>query len=174
MTFNGILKSDENSDRYVFRKKEVVMDEPIYLGFAVLELSKLHMYETYYDKLQPYFEEKNLHLQYMDTDSFILRVNTNDIIRDLKKLEDICDFSKLDKKNELFSKKNKKVFGKFKIETPKKIWIDEFACLRSKMYSFKCGDDSKNRLKSISKSQSKHINFEDFYNCLFGGEYQKV
>ena len=31
------------------------MDKPIYLGFSVLELSKLHMYETYYDILQPYF-----------------------------------------------------------------------------------------------------------------------
>ena len=50
------------------------MDKPIYLGFAVLELSKLHMHETYYDKLQPYFGEKNLHLHYMDTDSFISSV----------------------------------------------------------------------------------------------------
>ena len=41
------------------------------------------------------------------------------------------------------------------------------------MYSFKCGDDSKNKLKGISKSQSKHIKFEEYYNCLFGGEYQK-
>ena len=32
------------------------MGKPIYLGFAVLELSKLHMYETYYDKLQPCLE----------------------------------------------------------------------------------------------------------------------
>ena len=31
------------------------MDKPIYLGFSVLELSKLHMYSTYYDILQPYF-----------------------------------------------------------------------------------------------------------------------
>ena len=34
------------------------LDKPVYLGFAVLELSKLLMYETYYDKLQPYFGEK--------------------------------------------------------------------------------------------------------------------
>ena len=36
------------------------MDEAFYLGFAILELSKLWMYETYYDKLQPYFGEKNI------------------------------------------------------------------------------------------------------------------
>ena len=125
------------------------MDSPIYLGFTVLELSKLHMYETYYDILQPYFGEKNLHLHYMDTDSLILSVNTNDIIK-------VFDFSNLDQNDEKFSNKNTKVIGKFKIETPKNVWINEFVCLRSKMCSFKCRDDKRNRLKGVSKSQSKH------------------
>ena len=92
------------------------MDKPRYLGFAVLELSKLHMYETYYDKLQPYFGKKNLHLHYMDTDSFILSVNTKDIIKDLENLEDRFDFSNLDENRELFSNKNKKVIGKFELK----------------------------------------------------------
>ena len=61
------------------------MDKPIYLGFRVLELSKLLLYETYYDKLQPYFKQENVQLHYMDTDSFVLSVNTKDIIKDLKK-----------------------------------------------------------------------------------------
>ena len=55
LTFNGIQKSNENCDSYKFKQNEVVMDKPIYLGFSVLELSKLLMYETHYDKLQPYF-----------------------------------------------------------------------------------------------------------------------
>ena len=103
------------------------------------------MYETYFDKLQSYFGQENIHLHYMDTDSFVLSVNTKDIIKDLKNLEDIFDFSNLDKNHELFSNKNKKVIRFFKIETPKSILIDEFVCLRSKMYAFKCGDDSKNK-----------------------------
>ena len=96
------------------------MDKPIYLGFAVLELRNFLMYETYYDKLQPNFGEKNLQLHYMDTDSFVLSVNTKDIVNDLKNLEDLFDFSNLDEKHEIFSNKNKKAIGKFKIETPKK------------------------------------------------------
>ena len=148
------------------------MDKPIYLGFSVLELSKLHMYETYYDMLQPYFGQESIQLHYIDTDAFVLSLKTKDIIKDLKNLEDIFDFSNLDKNHELFSKKNKKVIGKFKIETPKNIWIDEFICLRSKMYAFKCGGDSKNKLKGISKSQSKHIKFEEYKKCLDGEEYQ--
>ena len=139
LTVNGIHKSYENCDSYLFKKNEVLMYKPIYLGFSVLELSKLLMYETYYDELQPYFGMENIQLQYMDTDSFILSVNTNDIIGDLKSLEDIFDFSNLDRNHELFSNKNKKVIGKFSIETPEKTWIDEFFCLRSKMYPFKCG-----------------------------------
>ena len=43
---------------HFFRKNEVLMDKPVYLGFAILELSKLHVYETYYDNLQRYFGQK--------------------------------------------------------------------------------------------------------------------
>ena len=175
LTFNGIQKSYENYDSYTFKQNEVVMDKAIYVGFAILELSKLHMYETYYDTVQPYFGQKNLQLHYSDTDGMILSMRTENIIKDLKNLEDIFDFSNLDKNHELYSNKNKKVIFKFKIETPKNIWIYEFVCLRSKAYSFKCkdNDENKNKTKGISKSQSKHIKFEEYYNCLFGGEYQK-
>ena len=38
--------------------------------------------------------------------------------------------------------KTKKVIGKYKIETRKNIWIEEFICLRSKAYSFKCEVDN--------------------------------
>ena len=61
-TFNGIHKSYENCDSYVFKENEVVMDKPIYSVFAVIELSKLHLYETYCDKIQPYFGQENIQL----------------------------------------------------------------------------------------------------------------
>ena len=66
------------------------------------------MYETYYDKLQPYFGQKNNQLQYIDTDAFVLSVKTNDIIRDLKNLENFFDFSNLNKNHELISNKKTK------------------------------------------------------------------
>ena len=46
LTFNGIHKSYENYDSHTFKQNEVLMDKPIYLGFSVLELSKLLLYET--------------------------------------------------------------------------------------------------------------------------------
>ena len=136
---------------------------------------KIHMYETYHDTLQPFFGQEELQLHYIDTDGMILSMKTKDIIIDLKNLEDIFDFSNLDENHELFSTKNKKVTGKFITEIPKNIWIDELVCLISKAYSFNCNDniENKNKIKGISKSQSKHIKFEEYYNCLCWDEHQK-
>ena len=63
--------------------------------------------------------------------------------------------------------------GNFKIETPKNIWIDEFVCLRNKIYAHRWGDDSKNKIKGVSKSQSKKIKFEEYKKCLVGKQYQQ-
>ena len=172
LTFVGIQKSYEKCDSYTFKQNEVLMAKPINLGFSVLELSKLLIYETNYYTLQPYFGQDKLKLHYMDCDSFVLSIETQNIINDLKNLENLFDFSNLNKNHEIFSNKNK-VLGKFKIETPENLWIDEFVALRCKCLAFKCGNDSKNKLKGISKSYSKNIKFDEYKNCLDGKEYQR-
>ena len=43
LTFKGIHKSNENCDSYTLKQKDIYMEKPIHVGFAVLELSKLHM-----------------------------------------------------------------------------------------------------------------------------------
>ena len=63
----------------------------------------------------------------------ILSMRKGNIIDDLLNLEDIFDFGNLDENHELFSNKNRKAIDKFKSETPKNIWIDEFVCLRLKI-----------------------------------------
>ena len=55
LAFNGIHESYENRDSYTFKQNEALLDQPIYLGFAMLELSMLHMYETYSGKLESDF-----------------------------------------------------------------------------------------------------------------------
>ena len=164
MIFAGIHKSYENCDSFSFKQNEAKMDAPIYLGYAVLEISKLLMYETYCDKLQPYIGQKIIQLQYIDTDAFVLSVNTNDFVNDLKNLEDLFDFSNLDENHELFSKKAKKAIRKFKTETPENIRIDESVCLRSKMYAFKCGDDNKNKLKVFLNLSQNILSLKDIKN----------
>ena len=100
------------------------MDKPFYLGFATLLLSKLHVYEPYYDKVQPYFGRESLQLHYIHTDRFVFCVITKDNFKHLENLEEFFDLSNLNKNHELLSNKNKRVIGKFKIETPKNLWID--------------------------------------------------
>ena len=41
------------------------------------------------------------------------------------------------------------------------------------MYAFKCGNDSKNKLKGAFKSQWKNIKFEEYKKRLDGKEYQR-
>ena len=111
LTFSGIHKSYENCESYTFKENEVLMDKPIYLGFSTVELSKLHLYETYYDKLQPYYGMENIQLHFMDCDSFVLSIKKENIIKGLKKLEETSDFSNLDVNHELFGNKNRKFIG---------------------------------------------------------------
>ena len=140
LTFSGIHKYYEKYNSFTFKQNEVLMDKPINLGFSVLELSKLLMYETYYDIFQPYFGEENIQYHYGDTDAMVLSIKTKDIFEDLYNLRDLFDFSNLKKEYNMFSEDKKKLLKKFKFETPETIWIDdEFICLRSKAYSFKCG-----------------------------------
>ena len=68
------------------------MDKAINVGFSILKLSKLHMYETYYDILQPYFGRKNLQLNYIDTDGIILGMRTENIDKDIKKIRRCIQF----------------------------------------------------------------------------------
>ena len=84
LTFNGTHKSYENFYSYTFEQNEVVMNKAIYVGFTIIDLSKLLMYETYYGTLQPYFGQEILQLIYIDTDGMILNMRTENIIKDFK------------------------------------------------------------------------------------------
>ena len=111
------------------RRNEVVMDRAIYVGFAILEISKLHMYETYYDTLQPQFGQGDLQLHYVDTVGMILSMKTKNAIKGLKNLEDLIDFSNLEENHELISeKKTRKYLVNLKLKLPKIFgWTNLFA-----------------------------------------------
>ena len=58
------------------------MNKPVHLGLSILELSKILMYEFWYDYVKPKYGEK-VKLCYMDTDSFIVYIKTDDIYKDI-------------------------------------------------------------------------------------------
>ena len=64
------------------KQREVYMNKPLYLGQAILDFSKILMYEFWYDYLQPMYKDK-IELCYMDTDSFIIYVETDDFYKDI-------------------------------------------------------------------------------------------
>ena len=53
------------------RKTEILMNKPVYLGLSILELSKILMYEFWYNYAKAKYVVKSK-LCYMDTDSFIV------------------------------------------------------------------------------------------------------
>ena len=55
------------------KKTKVKMNKPIYLGLSILEISKIFMYEFWYDYMKPKYND-NVRLCYMDTDSFVLHI----------------------------------------------------------------------------------------------------
>ena len=72
----------ENLLAIEMKKTEILMNKPVYLGLSILELSKILMYEFWYDYVKPKFGEK-AKLCYMDTDSFIVHIKIDDIFRDI-------------------------------------------------------------------------------------------
>ena len=64
------------------KKLKVKMNKPIYLGFSILDLSKIVMYEFWYDYMKPKYAD-NVKLCYMDTDSFIMHIKTGDFYKDI-------------------------------------------------------------------------------------------
>ena len=67
----------ENLSIIKMRRTKVKMNKPIYLGLSNLEISKLLMYEFWYDYMKPKYND-SVKLCYMDTDSFIMNIKTED------------------------------------------------------------------------------------------------
>ena len=64
------------------KKAKVKMNKPVYLFLSILEISKILMYEFWYDYMKPKYDN-NVKLCYMDTDSFIMDIKTNDFYKDI-------------------------------------------------------------------------------------------
>ena len=82
------------------QKYMVYYDKPYYIGFSILELSKYIMYAYYYNVLRKYYGNyRNVQLLYSDTDSFLLKIRTQNLMHDLKNLEKftILTFQKFQK-----------------------------------------------------------------------------
>ena len=143
-------------------KQKLYMNQPIYVGFSILDLSKYHMYNFHYGFITKKYGS-DAKLLFTDTDSLCYEITTEDFYRDMFDNKEQFDLS--DMKLEQFkNSENKKVVGKFKDET-QGIPICEFIGLRSKMYSIKLNDDSEKKtakgiVRNVIKNHLKHENYK--------------
>ena len=125
------------------------------------------MYKFWYDYMKPKYGN-DVKLRYMDTDSFIMNIKTNDFYEDIAiDAENRFDTSNYEVNRPLPMGKNKKIIGLMKDELGGKI-ITEFVTLRPKTYSYltdegKEDEKAKGTKKCIIK---KMIKFNDYKKCL--------
>ena len=82
------------------KRTRVKMNKPVYLGLSILEISKTLMYEFWYDYIKPKYQQ-NAILCYMDTDSSIIHIKTEDvyenIVNDVEKRFDTSNYERIKK-----------------------------------------------------------------------------
>ena len=136
--YHSCKRFNDNFMAIEIRKTQVEMFKPIYVEQALLDISKTLMYEFSYEYIKPKYGNQ-AKLCYMDTDSFIINIETDDFFKDVAndapKWFNTSGISKnLDRP--LTTRINKKIIGKFKVELNGNI-LTEFIALGPKVYSFK-------------------------------------
>ena len=83
------------------KKTKVKMNKPVYLGMSILDISKMPMYEFWFEYIKPKYKEK-AKLCCMDTDSFVINIFTEgffeDIKNDVERWFDTSNYEKNDKR----------------------------------------------------------------------------
>ena len=153
------------------RKTKVKMNKPIYLGLSILEISKTLMYEFWYDCMKPKYGD-NAKLCYMDTDSFIMHIKTENFYKGIaNNVEKRFDTSNYEVNTPLPTGKNKKVIGLMNDEFGGKI-MTELVALGLKTYSYLTDDceedkEAKGTKKCVIK---RRLKFNDYKDCLLNNQ----
>ena len=126
------------------KKIKLKMNKPVYLGLSILEIRKTMMHEFRYDYIKPTYQQ-NKKLCYMDTDSFIINIKTDDCYKDISNdVQKRFDTSNYEINRPLTIGRNKKVIGLMKDELGGKI-MTELVALRPKIYSYLMDDSDNNK-----------------------------
>jgi DNA polymerase type B, organellar and viral len=158
--FKNYTKLGENVVMIEMARKCVLQNRPIYLGANILDISKIYLYRFVYQTLMNALSSiglshKNLLINYTDTDSICFTViNVKNIYTDLyAKFRDQLDTSDFPTTHVIYSSANRKVPGKFTIET-KQHTIEYIAVLASKAYAIKLFDHEQSSSGSSNSSNN--------------------
>ena len=146
-------------------KTQIIMNKQVYLGLSILDLSKTVMYEFWYDYVKPKYGEK-AKLFYMDKDSFIFHVKTDDIYKDIADdVETRFGTSNFEIDRPLPKEKNKKVIRLMKDDLGGNI-MNEFVGLRVKSYLKENNGEYKKEKGTKKRVIKRKLKFQDYKNCL--------
>ena len=171
--FERLTIFDENLVAVHMKKTEVYFNKPIYVGQAILDISKILMFDFHYNYIKNKYGDK-AELLFTDTDSLMYLIQTDDFYHDInkyvKKKFDTSDYPE-NHPSGIKTGVNKKVIGKFKDEAAGK-QITHFVGLRPKLYTFKVEEKGETRkAKGVKKNViKKSLSFEDYKKCLFSEE----
>ena len=172
-TFKSYRVFQDNLMAIERKKASLLLNKPIYVGFAVLDLSKTLMYDFHYNYIKIKYPGNQSKLLFTDTDSLCYLIRTDSIHQDMYADKQLFDFSDYEKDSAFYNADNKKVIGKMKDETHG-INILEFVGLRPKMYSFTTekeiakGVTEKKVAKGVKKSTiNKDLRFDQYKDVLF-------
>lgn len=164
-----ILGLDSETEEFTVWTSKVKLNKPSYLGVAILELSKKHMYDFHYNYVQEKWGSR-AEILFTDTDSLVYEIQTEDFYKDISpdvnERFDTSNYRK-DHPSGIPTGKNKKVIGMFNDEGEGKE-IFEFAGLRAKCYALKFNDKEEKRCKGVKTNVvEKYITFQDYKDCVF-------
>ena len=162
-----------NDDRVVVvrHKKYSKVNHPNYIGYYILELSKLQLYHFYYNVMKANYGDR-VKLVYCDTDSLITEIETDDLLREYSHgpLKGHIDTSNFQVCHPLYSTENKGKLGLLKSEVGERV-IAEFVGVRPKCYSIVLADgDRVSSAKGVPKEIKKKITHQQYKDALFESE----
>ena len=160
------------------KKTEVKINKPIYLGQAILDISKTLMFDFWYDYLKPMYGDK-IRLCYTVTDSFFMHIKPEDFYKNISADVDKCfDTSNFDKNDNrpLEIGKNKKALGKFKDKIGGKK-MTKFCGIRAKTCFIKRNILFNNYVDSLFKNEVLLISqrrFRSDHHKVYTEEVNKI
>ncbi len=175
----------------MMKQRSVLLDKPISIGATVLDLTKLHMLRFYYGYLLPKYGFDNVEVGMSDTDSFLIRIETeNDVYQDMRRdAPGLFDLSNYAENSDMFSEQNKRKPGYFKDEEAAyypHLIPSEFVGLCSKSYSLqlargkhktrnKASKHQRMACKGVKKNIARRKFSHDLFKlCLLNDQVQKV
>lgn len=164
--FRNISVFSENLVAVQLNKTKVTYDKPIYLGFSILDISKILMYDFHYEYILKKFDNK-VKLMYTDTDSLIYQIFTENFYEDIKPdIPSLFDTSSYPTNNiHGYPQINKKKLGFFKDENNGEI-VKEFVGLRSKMYAIQTKTKLTAKAKGVNKCITQRLSMKNYKSCL--------